>query len=92
LLDVQSLETTIIECLVPRPSHEAKGSHIGIPGNERADRHVSFESHLGVVANTPGTVSEEGIRAISRARRREERHKKGFGLRRSDWHRKAAPA
>jgi len=38
------------------------------------------------------SATEEGIRAISRASRWEGRYEKGFGQRRSDWHRMVASA
>jgi len=62
-------------------------SHIGIPGNEQADRAANFASILGDISSSEDVVTEGGIRQISRAARGTFRHQSGFGKRRSDWHR-----
>jgi len=67
-------------------------SHIGIAGNVKADHRAAFGSILGEVSGSPQTATEEGVRAAPKAIRRENRVPKAFGLRRSDWHRKAASA
>jgi len=48
-------------------------SHIGIQGNEKADKRAAYESLLGRVSGHPQTATEEGIRASSKAIRREDR-------------------
>lgn len=67
-------------------------SHIGISGSVKADRRAAYESILGVVSGSPRVATEEGIRTISKATRREERVAKGMGLRRMDWTRGAISA
>jgi len=59
-------------------------SHIGIPGDEKPDERAEFESLFGAIAGSPRTAMEEGLRSWPRARQREERQAKGFGVRRSD--------
>jgi len=51
-------------------------SHIGIPGNEKADAPASFRVLLGEFAETE---TKEGAKAASAAQRREDRWEKGFG-------------
>lgn len=48
-------------------------SHIGIPGNVKADRRAAYESLLGRVA------SSQGVRTVSRAIRRSDRAQQGPG-------------
>jgi len=47
---------------------------MGIPGNEKVDRHVAFESYLGELALIPETATEEIQRQgdFSQASGREE--------------------
>jgi len=66
--------------------------HIGIQGNTIADNLAEFHSHLGTTALHPRTATPEGIRAASRAVRKEARTRPGFGKRRTDFHKHALSA
>ncbi|KAF8422185.1 hypothetical protein EV426DRAFT_706332 [Tirmania nivea] len=66
--------------------------HIGIDGNERADKRAAFESRLGLIRGTERTVTEGGIRAASKAIRKEARTRTGYGKRRCEWDRRALSA
>jgi len=66
--------------------------HLGLEGNTRADHLAGLHSHLGMVSLKPRTATHEGIRAASRANRREIRTQPGFGKRRTAWHRHALSA
>lgn len=55
-------------------------SHIGIPGNEIADRAADYRSHYGPVAGSPNITTFEGLRAHGKAIRREARSQTSFGL------------
>ena len=61
------------------------------PKQRKSGRTRSLLALLGEIAGSPETPTE-GVRAASASQRREDRHEKGFGLRRSDWHRKAPSA
>ncbi|KAF8417719.1 hypothetical protein EV426DRAFT_682033 [Tirmania nivea] len=67
-------------------------SHIGIPGNEKADRRAAYESALGCIAGTQQVATAAGIRAAAKARRKDMRSEPGFGINRSLWHRHAMAA
>jgi len=62
------------------------------PGERTSRPARLLRVHPGWDSETTGTATEEGIRAASRALRREQIYEKGYGLRRSDWHRRAVPA
>ena len=53
-------------------------SHIGIPGNEEADKLATWSSHLGRTRNTTRTVTEGGLRAAGKTTRAAARGQKGF--------------
>ena len=68
-------------------------SHIGIPGNEAADRAADWQSHWGPVAGLPTAATYEGLRAHHKAIRKEYRVQPSLGLgRRTLWSRKALSA
>ncbi|KAF8427706.1 hypothetical protein EV426DRAFT_682711 [Tirmania nivea] len=67
-------------------------SHIGIPGNEKADRRAAYESALGRIAGTQQVATAAVIRAAAKARRKDMRSEPGFGINRSLWHRHAMAA
>lgn len=67
-------------------------SHIGIPGNENADKRATFESLLGDTVGAPNIATREGVRAFSRSIGRKERQEPGFGHRRTEWGRHALSA
>jgi len=67
-------------------------SHIGIPGNEEADRLAALAGHHGDANNLPEIVTYEGLKAKSRARRAATRSAPGFGKHRTDWGRHALSA
>ena len=68
-------------------------AHIGIEGNEIADRHATFESHRGQIRGEEGIVTEGGIRQASKATRAEARSKVAFGKGRLvEWRRRALSA
>jgi len=49
-------------------------------------------SSLGVIAGSRAIAIAEDIKAFSRGSRKDERFEKGFGQRKSDWHRRALSA
>lgn len=55
--------------------------HIGITGNEKADKRAALESILGNIRGTARIVTEGGVRTASRAIRKLARTRSGFGLR-----------
>ena len=59
-------------------------SHIGISGNEKADKRAEYESILGDISGATQIATAEGVRAISQAARKDARTKAGFGQRRSE--------
>ena len=68
-------------------------AHIGIRGNELADQHATFHSHLGQIAGTGGTATEGGIRQLTKAARAESRSAPTYGKgRRVGWKRRALAA
>ena len=68
-------------------------SHIGIPGNEAADRLADWQSHLGAVTNQPTAATFEGLRAHHKAIRKVYRAQPSLGLgSRALWKRKALTA
>ncbi|KAF8427058.1 hypothetical protein EV426DRAFT_686704 [Tirmania nivea] len=64
-------------------------SHIGIPGNERADQRAAYESALGRIAGSKQVATASGIRTAAKARRKDMRSEPGFGVNRCLWHRHA---
>ena len=98
-LDKSIIEKGISEAISTRHSahHDtiftSVRGHIGIQGNEEADQQALLQSlshHLTEISKE--TVTELGVRAISRARRAKKRHVPSFGKHRSLWHRKAMTA
>ncbi|KAF8414594.1 hypothetical protein EV426DRAFT_722189 [Tirmania nivea] len=67
-------------------------SHIGIPGNERADKRAAYESALGRIAGTQQVATAAGIRTAAKARRKDMRSEPGYGSNRCLWHRHALSA
>ena len=68
-------------------------SHIGIPGNEAADKAADWQSHLGAVMNLPTAATHEGLRAYHKAIRQSYRSQTSLGLgRKVLWKRKALSA
>ena len=68
-------------------------AHIGIQGNELADRRATFESHRGEIAGTARTATEAGIRRIAKEARANERAVASYGLgRKVMWKRPALSA
>lgn len=53
-------------------------SHIGIPGNVKADQRAAYELHLGVAAGSTEVATEKGVRAASRDTRKERVKRKRF--------------
>ena len=66
--------------------------HIGISGNEKADRRADFESILGEISGKDNVATEEGVRAISRAIRKSHRQQPGFNPRTCEWNRHSGSA
>ena len=66
--------------------------HIGLEGNTIADNLAGLHAYLGAVALQPRVGTHEGIKAASRANRKQARTLPGFGTRRTDWHRHALSA
>jgi len=66
--------------------------HLGLDGNTVADELAELHSHLGITSLHPRTATPEGVKAASRAARRDARTQAGFGTRRTDWHRHALSA
>ena len=52
--------------------------HIGIAGNEKADKRAEFESVLGDISGKDRITTEEGVRATSRAIRQAYRQQPGY--------------
>ena len=68
-------------------------SHIGIPGNEKADQATDWQSHLGPISAAPTYATYEGLRAHGKAIRKELRAQPSLGMgRRTLWSRKALSA
>jgi len=89
------IETKLLENILARKQATAVAwirGHIGLEGNTIADKLAELHSHLGTTALHPRTATHEGIRAASRAIRRDSRTQPGFGVRRTDYHRHALSA
>lgn len=68
-------------------------AHIGIAGNELADRYATYQSFLGRLKQTQPTTTEGGLRTSTEAARAEERAADGYGRgTRTQWQRKALTA
>jgi len=67
-------------------------SHIGIPGNEAADRQAELSRIRGNSSGHPGTTTYEGLMTRGRARRSASRTAPGFGKRRTEWGKHALAA
>lgn len=66
--------------------------HIGIEGNEEADRLAAFASALGQISLQTSLVTEGGIRQLSKAQRSRAKTASGYGVRRPEWNRHAMSA
>jgi len=89
------IETELRESFLARKHHTAVAwirGHIGLEGNTSADQLAELHSHLGVVSLRLRTATHEGLRAASRAIRKNLRTQPRFGKRRTDWHRHALTA
>ena len=68
-------------------------SHIGIPGNEAADRLADWQSHLGAAMNIPTIATREGLRTHHKAIRKDCRAQASLGMgRKVLWRRRALSA
>jgi len=87
------IEREIKDFLVKRSGEDTAiawiRSHIGIPGNEKADKLASFTSTLGHISSADPVATEGGVRQTSKAVRASFRSGNGFGKRRTEWHRHA---
>ena len=89
------IEIEILENFLARRQATAVAwirGHIGLEGNTIADKLAELHSHLGIISLLPRTATTEGVRAASRAARKDARTRPGFGARRTDWHRHALSA
>ena len=66
--------------------------HIGIPGNEEADKRAEFESILGELSGARRIATEEGVLARSRATRKSFRLQPGYNPRSCEWNRHSLSA
>ena len=66
--------------------------HIGITGNENADKRAEFESFLGEISGSNRIATEEGVRVLSRATRKSYRQQPGFNPRTCEWNRHSMSA
>ena len=68
-------------------------SHIGIPGNEAADKLADWQSHLGAVSGLPTVATYEGLRAYHKQVRKTYRAQPSLGFgNKVLWGRKALSA
>jgi len=67
-------------------------SHIGIEGNEKADRRADLEMFRGSFSGDPGMTTFEGLREKGKDRRKSARTALGFGKHRSSWGKDAVAA
>jgi len=67
-------------------------SHIGISGNEAADKRSLFESHIGRIGGSPYIYTHEGHKARNKARRTAYRTQTSYGHHRTNWYRQALSA
>ena len=67
-------------------------SHIGIAGNEKADRRAALERLRGEARRPPPITTFEGLREHRKAIRKAARFEPGFGRNRTDWGKHALAA
>ena len=67
-------------------------AHIGIPGNEKADRQAELERLHGEAWGSPNVATHEGLKEVRKARRKATRSEPGFGRNRTDWGKHAQAA
>lgn len=60
-------------------------AHIGVEGNEEADKAANKYSWKGDILRLPNTATPSGIKRISKETRREWRHETTFGLSHSNY-------
>ena len=66
--------------------------HIGIHGNEKADKRAEFESILGEISGKDRIATEERVHATSRATRKAFRLQPGFNPTTGEWNRHSLSA
>jgi len=66
--------------------------YIGIPGNVKADARALFESFRARISGITAIATEGGIRARFKAVSRDERTQRGYGVRRTEWGKRALSA
>ena len=67
-------------------------SHIGIGGNERADRQAPLERIRGETRGSIPNTTFEGLKELRKALRKEARSQAGYGRHRTDWGKHALAA
>ena len=67
-------------------------AHIGVTGNEKADKLAALHGTIGLLNNLPTITTPLGLRAQSRASRKEARSLTSFGTINASWGRQALSA